>query len=76
MVDCDYDEMIDSERAQIVGAFNHVSSNSMKICVCVRKRPMFDKETAMGEIDAVSCANPKILVHEPKIRVDGITKYI
>jgi kinesin family protein 2/24 len=29
-----------------------------------------------GEIDAVSCYNPKIAVHEPKIKVDGITKYI
>ena len=48
----------------------------MKICVCVRKRPLFEKETIAGEIDAVSCANPRIYVHEPKIKVDGITKYI
>ena len=48
----------------------------MNICICVRKRPLFDKEYAMGEIDCVSCSNPNIIVHEPKIKVDGITKYV
>ena len=48
----------------------------MKISVCVRKRPIFQKEEANGEMDAVSAANPKIRVHECKLRVDGITKYI
>jgi len=37
---------------------------------------LFAKEAKSGEIDVVSCANPKIVVHEPKIKVDGITKYI
>lgn len=75
-VDCDYDEMIEEERNKCDRAFNHISSSAMKICVCVRKRPLFGKETEAGEIDAVSCGNPKIFVHEPKIKVDGITKYI
>jgi len=48
----------------------------MNICVCVRKRPLFEKEVNAGEIDAVSCFNPHIQVHEPKIKVDGISKYI
>lgn len=48
----------------------------MKICVCVRKRPLFDKEYNAGEIDCVSTANPKVIVHECKHKVDGITKYI
>ena len=48
----------------------------MEICVCVRKRPLFEKETLAGEIDATTCSNPKIIVHEPKLKVDGITKYI
>jgi kinesin family protein 2/24 len=30
----------------------------------------------MGEIDAVSASNPQVVVHEPKWKVDGITKYI
>ena len=48
----------------------------MNICICVRKRPLFEKEHAAGEMDSVSCSNPKIVVHEPKFKVDGITKYI
>jgi hypothetical protein len=28
-----------------------------------------------GEIDCVSAANPKIIVHEPKLKVDK-TKYV
>ena len=48
----------------------------MNICICVRKRPLFDKEYQLGEIDAVSTSNPKVVVHQPKFRVDGITKYV
>ena len=48
----------------------------MNICICVRKRPLHDKELAQGEIDAVSTSNPAVVVHEPKIKVDGITKYV
>jgi len=54
----------------------HSSSQNMKLCVCIRKRPIFPKEKVAGEIDAVSCANPQIKVLFPKIKVDGITKYI
>ena len=48
----------------------------MLICVCVRKRPLFDKEYNAGEIDCVSSSNPRIVVHECKFKVDGITKYV
>ena len=54
----------------------HVHSDQLKICICVRKRPIFAKEAQQGEIDCISCANPKIVVHECKFKVDGITKYI
>ena len=27
-------------------------------------------------MDAVSCANPEITVHDCKVKVDGITKYV
>ena len=47
-----------------------------KLTVCVRKRIIFKKEIQAGIIDAVSAANPQIKVHEPKIKVDGITKYV
>lgn len=48
----------------------------MNICVCVRKRPLFDKEYQAGEIDCVSVKNPKVVVHECKFKVDGITKFV
>ena len=55
---------------------NHVSSSKFQICICIRKRPLFKSEILKGEIDACSVANPKVFVHEPKIKVDGITKYV
>lgn len=48
----------------------------MGICITVRKRPLFDKEYAAGEIDCVSSVNPKVVVHECKLKVDGITKVV
>ena len=42
----------------------------------MRKRPIFKKEEQNGEIDSASCANPQIKIHEPKFKVDGITKYV
>jgi len=44
--------------------------------VLVRKRPLAKKEIENGEIDCVSAINPRIYIHEAKIKVDGITKYI
>lgn len=76
MCDVEFDMMIDEERKKAPKALNHVSSNQMQICVCVRKRPLFEKEVHNGEIDSVTCPNPKVVVHEPKIKVDGITKFI
>jgi len=54
----------------------HTSADQLKICVCVKKRPIFQKELAGGEIDSISFSNPKVIVHENKFKVDGITKYI
>jgi kinesin family protein 2/24 len=48
----------------------------LKICICVKKRPIFAHELAAGEIDTVSCSNPMITVHECKYKVDGITKFV
>lgn len=44
--------------------------------MCVRKRPLFSKEKAGGEIDCLSVQNPQVRVHECKLKVDGITKYV
>ena len=75
-VDAEFDMLIEQHKNKVGQALNHVSSNQMNICVCVRKRPLFDKEYTAGEIDCVSSKNPKVVVHECKFKVDGITKYI
>eukprot|EP00347_Sterkiella_histriomuscorum_P005223 403357422 len=75
-VDADFDLLIDQHKKKVSQPLNHVSSSQMNLCVCVRKRPLFDKELTAGEIDCVSASNPKIVVHECKVKVDGITKYV
>jgi kinesin family protein 2/24 len=48
----------------------------LRICVCVKKRPIFQKELENSQVDCISNTNPYIIVHECKYKVDGITKYI
>ena len=76
IIDADFDLMMEKYKLGARDAQAHVSTQNMKISVCVRKRPIFTKESSAGEMDAVSAANPKVRVHECKFRVDGITKYI
>ena len=54
----------------------HTTSENSKIFVCVRKRPIFQKEIQNGEIDCITALNPKICVYDCKMKIDGITKYI
>ena len=75
-VDVVFQNMVDQFKAQIPPHKPHVPSSDLNICVCVRKRPIFRAEQVNGEIDAVSATNPDIIVHEPKLKVDGITKYL
>lgn len=56
--DADFEIMIDKSKGKIGAALNHVSAMKMSICINVRKRPLFDKEYAKGEMDAVSSSNP------------------
>ena len=44
--------------------------------MCIKKRPIFQPELAGGEIDIVSVSNPKVIIHDCKYKVDGITKFI
>lgn len=44
--------------------------------MCIKKRPIFHKELSKGEIDCVSASNPKIIVHDNRFKVDGVTKFI
>jgi len=75
-IDVEFDMLLEKYKGQIPPPKPHVSTGSMKISVCVRKRPIFTKEQQAGEIDCVSVSNPKIVVHECKYKVDGISKYI
>lgn len=44
--DVEYDLLIEQQKAEVGAALNHVSATEMNICICVRKRPLFDKEYA------------------------------
>eukprot|EP00831_Metopus_contortus_P054499 TRINITY_DN458_c0_g1_i2.p1 TRINITY_DN458_c0_g1~~TRINITY_DN458_c0_g1_i2.p1 ORF type:complete len:712 (+),score=132.05 TRINITY_DN458_c0_g1_i2:218-2353(+) len=74
--DVDFELMIDRYRAGISKMKPHWAPDSLKINVCVRKRPIFKKELQAGELDSVSVTNPNVIVHDCKYRVDGITKYL
>ena len=74
--DVDFEKMIEEEKFQVHRLVEHQSADDLKLCVCVRKRPIFKKELLSGENDCISVANPEIKVFESKFKVDGITKYI
>lgn len=75
-IDVDFEVMINKYRYKENVLQPHVSAAHLKLCICIRKRPIFKKEEQGGEIDSVSCANPQIKVLESKFKVDGITKYV
>ena len=54
----------------------YTTSEYSKIYVCVRKRPIFEKEINDGEIDCISAINPEIYIYDCKYKIDGYTKYI
>ena len=49
-----------------------------KICICVRKRPVSEKELRKLDHDCITCipSYGAVWVHAAKLRVDGITKYL
>ncbi len=76
MGDVDFQEMVEEHKLTKDDMQAHVVQGQVKINVCVRKRPIFKKELLAKEIECVSVANPRIVVHECNYRVDGITKYV
>ena len=54
----------------------HRINEDMKICICVRKRPVSVKEVRRNDYDSVTCLNPLVVVHDCKLKVDGISKYL
>lgn len=75
-VDVDFQNMVEIERIKCVKKKQYTLADQLKISVCFKKRPVFQKELANGEIDVVSVRNPKIIVHECKYKVDGVTKTV
>ena len=77
-LDYDFEHLINLKKSQIEIAEPepHSTSEGQKIYVCVRKRPIFDKEIQNGEIDCVSAINPKVCIYDCKLKIDGYTKYI
>lgn len=74
--DVDFETMISTQKYQVHRLAEHQPSNMMKLCVCVRKRPIFKKELADGDNDCLSVANPEVKIFYQKLKVDGITKYL
>jgi len=75
-VDVDFQAMVEHNMRNVSPMRAHIPADELKICVCVKKRPVFMNELANGEIDCVSVSNPVITVHECKYKVDGITKFV
>ena len=42
--DVEFDFLVEKSKSQVGAALNHISASHMDICICVRKRPLFDKE--------------------------------
>ena len=77
-LDYDFEYLIHQKKLEIenVESEPHSTSEGQKIYVCVRKRPIFEKEIQNGEIDCVSAINPKVCIYDCKLKIDGYTKYI
>ena len=75
--DVDFIGMVRQWRQEHSGnAQPHHKAAHPRICICVRKRPISDKERYKNDHDSVTCVNPEVWIHSAKLRVDGITKYL
>ena len=77
-LDYDFELLIQQKKREIDCGppLAHSTSEGAKIYVCVRKRPIFEKEIQNGEIDCISAINPKVCIYDCKLKIDGYTKYI
>lgn len=75
-VDVDFQFMVEEEKKKLKQGRVHSFADQMHISVCFKKRPVFQQELADGEIDVISVVNPKIIVHDCRYKVDGVTKTI
>jgi hypothetical protein len=68
--------MIASWRAAAGAPRPHAPPGESSIVVAVRKRPLASRGGGERDWDAISCLNPRVVVHAPKLKVDGITKFL
>jgi kinesin family protein 2/24 len=67
----EYRQQLDTKLLQM-----NEPQKDLKICVCVRKRPITKKELGKKDIDVLTIPNKEVvIVHLPKVKVD-LTKYI
>jgi kinesin family protein 2/24 len=76
--DVDFQRMIKKYRLE---HDNHekpheIGDKEDKILICVRKRPISTKEIQRNDYDSVTCMNPVVVVHDCKLKVDGISKFL
>jgi kinesin family member 2/24 len=75
--DVDFQKMIRLYRDGDAPSYQeHTMPGEAKICICVRKRPISTKEVKRNDYDSVTCINPVVVVHDCKLKVDGISKYL
>ncbi|GMH82629.1 hypothetical protein TrVE_jg5098 [Triparma verrucosa] len=74
--DVDFIGHVESWRLTSPSPSPHSLSSALKICICVRKRPISSKEIKKKDHDSITVTNPLVTVHSAKLKVDGITKYI
>lgn len=66
--DVDFIEMInDWRRSHPLREAPHTADPTQRICVCVRERPLNEKERSRQEHEAMTTANPFVVVHESKV---------
>ncbi|KAH9129921.1 hypothetical protein LEN26_000206 [Aphanomyces euteiches] len=74
--DVDFQRMIKQFREQEHQEQPHMTKSDMQITICVRKRPVNKKEVKEKDYDCITCWHPKVIIHDCKLKVDGITKYL
>jgi len=75
--DVDFNTIIAKWREEHAMEANpHSADGEARIVICVRKRPISEKEVTRKDHDCVTCLHPVVWVHASKLRVDGISKYL
>ena len=74
--DVDFQKMIQDYVHKELPEEEAHNKEAMRLKVVVRKRPISQAELDAQEFDALSIANPLVIVHNSKYRVDGIGKYL